>query len=412
MIPISEAISIINREIVTLETETIDLTDSIGRVLAQTVKADMDLPPFDRSQMDGFAVRLKDIEKASEENPIKLKVIGESVAGKGFDGKLKKGETVRIMTGARVPNGADSVQKKELTQETENGFVEIFEPTKKQQNIVLQASEIKNREKVSSKGEIINEKMITVLASFGYAKIKVYKQPIITVLATGSEIVEISQTPQKDQIRDSNSITIRVLCEQVGANVETLPLMHDDFDSLKSVIAESCGLNQNSKTKDQRPNILILSGGVSVGDYDFTKPALYKLGAKIFFEKVALRPGKPTVFAKLNDCYIFGLPGNPVSVAVTFHLFVRQAILQMQNARDFGLKEGFAVLTKKMKGAKERDSYLPAKMSFEKDAKISITPINWGGSSDFVSFANADCLIFVPQDKIIERGEIAKIVFI
>lgn len=407
MIPISDAIAIINREISILETETIDLADSIGRVLAQTIKADMDLPPFDRSQMDGFAVRLKDIAEASEGNPIKLKIVGESVAGKGFNEKLKKGETVRIMTGARVPNGTDSVQKKELTEETEKGFVGIFEPTKKNQNIVLQASEIEKDTTVFSEGEIIDAKKITVLASFGYAKIDVYQQPKIAVLATGSEIVEISETPKKDQIRDSNSITISSLCKQIGANVETLPLAHDDFDNLKSLIARQCGFGQRSNV-----NILILSGGVSVGDYDFTKPALRELGAEIFFEKVSLRPGKPTVFAKLHDCYIFGLPGNPVSVAVTFHLFVRRAILLMQNVKESKLKEGFAVLTKKMKGAKERDSYIPAQISFENDAKISVTPLNWGGSSDFISFAEADCLIFVPQDTIIEEEEICKVVFI
>lgn len=402
MIPIPEAISIIISKISTLGTERIDLTDSVGRILAEKIKADMDLPPFDRSQMDGFAVRLRDIEKASEDNPVKLKIIGESVAGKGFDGKLKKGETVRIMTGARVPKGADSVQKKEVTREAENNFVEIFEPTKEQQNIVLQASETKDGEKIFDKGEVITEKMIAVLASFGFAKVKVYQQPTVTIIATGSEIVEIPQTPEKDQIRDSNSATLRALCEQTGAKVKTLPLMHDDFENLKAKIAETV----------QSTQILILSGGVSVGDYDFTKPALRELGAEIFFERVALRPGKPTVFAKLNDCYIFGLPGNPVSVAVTFYLFVRQAILQMQNAQKSDLSKGFAVLAKRLKGAKERDSYLPAKLSFGADAKVTVEPLKWGGSSDFISFSKADCLIFVPKDEIIEESSVVKFLFI
>lgn len=412
MIPISEAISIISREVSPLSVEKIDLADSVGRILAETIKADMDLPPFDRSQMDGFAVRVKDVEKTSEENPIKLKIIGESVAGKGFDGTLKSGEAVRIMTGARVPNGADSVQKKEVTQEIENDFVEIFESTKKQQNIVLCASETKDGEKIFEKGEIINEKMIAVLASFGYAKVKVYQQPAVTILATGSEIVEVSQTPKKDQIRDSNSSTLRALCEQTGAQAETLPLMHDNFENLKNQIAEIVGLNQKSQISNAKSQILLLSGGVSVGDYDFTKPALRELGAEIFFEQVALRPGKPTVFAKLNGCYIFGLPGNPVSVAVTFYLFVRHAILRMQNSQETNLPEGFAVLTKRLKGAKERDSYLPAKLSFGTDAKLSVEPLKWGGSSDFISFSKADCLIFVPKDEILEASTIVKIMFI
>ena len=283
----------------------------------------------------------------------------------------------------------------------------------------MQAAEIEKGVKILAAGKIIDEKTIAVLASFGYAEVEVYRQPNITVLATGSEIVEIAAKPGKDQIRDSNSITISSLCKKTGANVKTLPLATDDFANLKFVIAESCGLIPNSESQTTvspkqkaKTDILILSGGVSVGDYDFTKPALRELGAEIFFEKVALRPGKPLVFAKLNGCFIFGLPGNPVSVAVTFELFVRQAILRMQNAERSHLPEGFAVLTHKLRGAKDRDSYLPARVAFEKDARVSVTPLKWGGSSDFISFSKADCLIFVLQNTIIEAEEICKIVFL
>lgn len=402
MISISEALKIIESKIFTLDDETIELNDSIGRILAENIKADMDLPPFDRSQMDGFAVRAKDFGAADEKNPVKLKIIGESAAGKGFDGKIEKGETVRIMTGARVPQGANSVQKKEVTSETGDGFVEIFEPPEKNQNIVSQAAEIEKGAKVSAKGERIDEKAIAVLASFGYSKVKVFKRPKVSILATGSEIVGVSETPQKDQIRDSNSVSLKHFAENCGARTSVLPLVEDNLETLKAVIAKAA----------QRSNILILSGGVSVGDYDFTKPALRESGAKIFFEKVALRPGKPAVFAKLNDCFIFGLPGNPVSAAVTFYLFVYPAILQMQNAKATKLKEISAVLQKKLKGAKERDSYIPAKISFGDDAKISVEPLKWGGSSDFVSFARADSLIFAPQNKTLETGEITKVLLL
>ena len=421
MIPVPEALKIIESRVGRLSGETIKLADAVGRVLTQDIFADTDLPPFDRSQMDGFAVREKDVRSA----PAKLEIIGESAAGKGFDGRIKCGETIRIMTGARVPKGADAVQKKELAQVSKDGkFAEILESVKPGQNIVSKAEEIKSGVQVFSAGEIVNPQMIAVLASFGYSKVKVFRQPKVSVLATGSEIVSIDRTPAQDQIRDSNSASLKAFAEQAGASMEILPRTKDDLESLKRQIAAAVGLESKvqspkskvKETKSQLANrksqILILSGGVSVGDYDFTKPALRELGAEIYFEKVALRPGKPTVFARLNDCFVFGLPGNPVSVAVTFFLFVRKAILQMQGAKDCDLREGFAVLTKSIKGAKERDSYIPGKISFGENARLSVEPVKWGGSSDFVSFSKADCLIYIPRDERFEADRIVKIAFL
>lgn len=149
-----------------------------------------------------------------------------------------------------------------------------------------------------------------------------------------------------------------------------------------------------------------------MGDYDFTKPALRELGAEIFFDKVCLKPGKPCVFAKLGEQLIFGLPGNPVSVITTFSLFVRNAILQMQSAKQTQLKHGFAILSKQLKGAKERDSYLPATLEISEKAQVIVTPLRFSGSSDFVGFAKADCLIFVPKGEILEAESVAQIVFI
>lgn len=405
MIPISEAVEIIVRETGALGTEKVDLLDSVNRVLAESISADMDLPPFDRSQMDGFAVRTKDVEAASKNNPARLEIIGESVAGKGFDGRLKKNEAVRIMTGARVPVGAEAVQKKELAREIETSanenFVEIFEPTKSRQNIVLKGAEIGTGAKVFEAGELVSPQMIAPLASFGYANVAVYKRPKVAVLATGSEIVDVANTPQPDQIRNSNSLSLKVFADGV-ADVKILPITVDDIEHLKAKIkraVETC-------------DVLIISGGVSVGDYDFTRPALEQLGATMFFDKIALRPGKPTVFATLDGKLIFGLPGNPVSVAVTFFLFVRTALLKMQNARDYRLKSGHAVLSHKIKGVRERDSYLPAVVETSEKGKLTIESVRFGGSSNFIEFARANCLVFAPRDKTLEAGTVAQIKFL
>lgn len=396
MIPISEALKIIKRELFSLQTETIVLENSVGRVLAQNIEADMDLPPFNRSQMDGFALINEDVKNA----PLRLKIVGESVAGKGFDKKIKSGEAVRIMTGARVPEGADAVQKVELTDE-ENGFVKILEKTELQQNINLFASEIEKGAKIFEKCEIITEQMIAAIASFGYAKVKVYKKPKAAILSTGSEIVEISQTPQKDQIRNSNSLMLKVFADKF-AETEVLPPVKDDVESLRAAI----------KNAAENFEILITTGGVSVGDYDFTKPVLREIGAEIFFEKIALKPGKPTVFARKKNCLIFGLPGNPVSAAVTFFLFVRTALLKMQSAKDSQLKQGFATVSGKIKATKERDCYLPVSVETDSRGKLIIKSLQFSGSSNFVAFSRANALVFVPKGKNLESGDVAEILFL
>jgi molybdopterin molybdotransferase len=396
MIPISEALEIIRRETFSLPVETIKLETAGGRVLAEEICADMDLPPFNRSQMDGFAVKTEDVKNA----PAKLKIIGESVAGCGFDDEIKTGEAVRIMTGARVPVGADSVQKVELTKEN-GGFIEILEKTKINQNSVLKGAEIKKGAEIFNTGEIISENMIAAIASFGYEKIKVFRRPRVAVLSTGSEIVEISETPQKDQIRNSNSIMLKVFADKLS-DAKILRSVKDDVENLKKSIESAI----------ENYDVLITTGGVSVGDYDFTKPVLRELGAEIFFEKISLKPGKPTVFARKNKCLIFGLPGNPVSAAVTFFLFVRTAVLKMQNAKNIELKKGFAVASEKIKAAKERDSVLPVTLSTNKKGLLTIETLRFSGSSNFIAFARADALAFIPQNKTLEKGDAAQILFL
>ena len=200
--------------------------------------------------------------------------------------------------------------------------VEILEPAEKGKFIIRRGAEIKKGAVVIPSGEIVTENMVAVLAAFGYSKVKAGGKPTAAILATGSEIVDVGQTPGRDQIRNSNSPMLRGFIEACGAGAVTLPAAGDDVQSLKKQIAKGV----------ERADLLVITGGVSVGKYDFTKTALAELGAEVFFERVRLKPGKPTVFARLNDKLVFGLPGNPVSVAATFFLFVRPALLQMQGA--------------------------------------------------------------------------------
>ncbi|HEX8723284.1 MAG TPA: molybdopterin molybdotransferase MoeA, partial [Pyrinomonadaceae bacterium] len=288
MIPVSEAISIVLEKAAPLGAERVPLDEAQGRVLAEDVFADTDLPPFDRAQMDGYAVRSADLR----ETPARLRVVGEAAAGSGWRGTLNSGEAVRIMTGAPLPEGADSVQQVEVTREDEGGgVVEIDRATEPGQFYVPRGSEIRAGERVLEAGEEVNAARAAVLASFGYARVPVGRRPRAAVLATGTELVPVGERPGADQIRDSNSYSLAAYARLAGA----------DPERLRREIAAAAG----------RADVLVLSGGVSMGRYDFTKAALGALGAEVFFERVSLRPGKPTVFARLpGGALVFGLPGN------------------------------------------------------------------------------------------------------
>ena len=398
MISVAEAIQIVRQQTPPLATEHVRLEDVLGRVLAQEVVADTDLPPFDRAQMDGYAVRAQDVKEA----PVRLRIAGESAAGKGWHHQLEEGHAVRIMTGAPVPAGADSVQQVELTTELKDGtVVELLETVETGRSIVKRGSEITAGEVVLRAGTTINAAMMAVLAAFGYATVDVYRKPRVAVLATGTELVSVDQKPGQDQIRDSNNYSIASYAQLAGATIQRMPLTGDETSLLKrqiSTAAESC-------------DVIVTSGGVSMGVYDVTKTALKELDAELFFERLALRPGKPTVFARLpNGTLMFGLPGNPVSVAVTFNLFARTALLAMQGATDPTLKRETAALARRVKGTSDRESYLPAQLTTNDDGELIAFPLKWGGSSDFVAFALTTALAIVPAGmKSVEAGSLVNV---
>lgn len=398
MISVSDATQFVKDQTQILPIEEVALANACDRFLAENVIADSDLPPFDRSQMDGYAVRAAETQNA----PVRLRIVGESAAGRGWHNTMKAGEAVRIMTGAPLPCGADSVQQVELTQDIEPDLVEILQPVPVGRSIVRRGTEVKRGECVLNSGLQIHAAMLATLASFGYSEVQVRRRPRVAVLATGSELVSVAQQPGPDQIRDSNNYSIGAYAELAGAVVERLPLAGDEIELLKRQIAEAA----------ERSDVVITSGGVSMGVYDFTKAALNELGCEVFFERVSLRPGKPTVFARLpNGTLVFGLPGNPVSVSVTFNLFARPALLKMQGASQETMLEERAVLARSVKGSAERESYLPASLRTDDKGQLLAEALKWGGSSDFVAFTRATALLIVPQGVAeLEAGAIVRVV--
>jgi molybdenum cofactor synthesis domain-containing protein len=388
MITVDQAISIVLSRIEGLGSEIVDLKTAHRRVLAEDVIADIDLPPFDRARMDGYAVRSADVAEA----PARLRVIGEVPAGARFDGKINSGEAVKIFTGAPIPEGADAVQKVEVTR-AEGNTIEIMEAATAGQFITPHASEIAAGEIVAKTGHEVGAAEMAVLASFGYSRLRVGRRPRVAVLSTGSELVEVSTKPSAAQIRNSNTYTLAAYAAQAGAVVDMLGIVEDTPDATRNALIKA----------SDNCDIVITSGGVSMGDYDLVKAALLEIGAEIYFDRVIIRPGKPIVFARRGQTFFFGLPGNPVSTSVTFNVFVRPAIRKMQGDASPMLPIISVELSRPIKDKSSRRSFLPARFYVE-EGRAMVEPLKWGGSSDLVAFMRANALIIVPED-IHEIGE-------
>jgi len=382
MISVDEALSIVLEQVRALEPDTTPLADALGRVLAEDVTADMDLPPFDRARMDGYAVRAQDVQAA----PVTLQLVGEVAAGATFERRLSTGQAVKIFTGAPLPPGADAVQKIEVTS-TNGDNVVINEPVRPGMFVTERASEVKSGDVVAHRGREIGPAEMAVLASFGYANVRVGRRPKVAILSTGSELVDVHAVPSGAQIRNSNSYTLASYATRAGASCDVLGTVEDTQEATRLAL---------ERAADGR-DVVITSGGVSMGDYDLVKLALARIGASIFFDRVSIRPGKPTVFARRGDTFFFGLPGNPVSTSVTFNTFVWPAIRKLQGDASPMLDTVAAELRRSIIDTSSRRSYLPGRM-YIADGHAMVEPLKWGGSSDLVAFMRANSLIVVPEE--------------
>ena len=280
MLRIEDALQIILDRTPLLGDEEIPLTEAVGRVLRHDAKSDLDLPPFDRARMDGYALKAADAATTSETNPARLKEIGEAAAGHAFDGAVESGQAVRIMTGAPVPAGADAVQQIEVIK-VADGWIEIQKAVQPGQFITPRGIEARAGDVMVKAGERISPAVAAVLASFGYARLMVSRRPRVALLSTGTELVEVSETPGASQIRNSNTYSLAGYATAAGAEVVSSGIVHDDFAATREAIAAGLSI----------ADVVMLSGGVSMGDYDLVKPALVDMGAVLFFENGAIQPG-------------------------------------------------------------------------------------------------------------------------
>lgn len=397
MIPVEEALEIVLREAPALPFEEVALDDALSRVLAGDVASDSDLPPFDRAAMDGYALRAADVAGA----PAALEVVGEVRAGQWPDLTVGPGQAVRIMTGAPVPPGADAVQPVEKTQPLDEFRVTILSAVAEGANVAPRGSEVRAGDVVLARGRVIDPAAIAVLASAGRARVRVARRPVVALLVTGDEIVEVSATPAPGQIRNSNGPAVAAQARLAGATVRLLGVAPDRQDAIAEALRDGLAAD-----------VLVVSGGVSAGDYDLVEPALLELGATFLFTKVAVKPGAPLVFGRRGATLVFGLPGNPVSAQVTFDLFVRPALLKMQGATVLSRPRVRVELLVGVKNRSGRKSHVPARVRFE-GGRLVARPLRSMGSGDLAAHARANALVVIEADRLqAVAGETAEAVLL
>ncbi|MGA2714300.1 MAG: gephyrin-like molybdotransferase Glp [Bryobacteraceae bacterium] len=363
-------------------TETVPIEDCQGRVLAEDIAADRDYPPFNRSVRDGFAVR-------SEDMPGRVRVIGEVRAGERFEGSVKAGEAVEIMTGAPVPDGADAVVMVEhcirhgVQGSGLDGSVETDRSAEKDSNIAQRGCEARAGTVVLKRGTRIDYASVAWLATTGHGVVNVYARPRVAIIATGDEIVAVEATPAPHQIRNSNAYSLAAQVRRAGGDPVMLPVAKDSKEATAQLIRQ--GLDAD---------LLLLSGGVSAGKYDFVEAALEECGARFFFDRVLIQPGQPLVFGVAQGKFFFGLPGNPASTMVTFELFGRAALDLLAGMNDAPLPLTLAKLSRPFHHRSGMTRFLPAEVSC-----AEVTPVDWQGSGDVRSICRANAFLVADANK-------------
>ena len=392
MLAFEEALARILAEVPAPRGETVSLSDAPGRVLADQIRSPINLPIFDNSAMDGYAVRAADVASAKPASPTCLRLAGKVTAGEVFVGEVAAGTCVRLFTGSPLPPSADAVVMQEDTRIDSGapGEVLILAPAGPGENVRSRGEDVKQGTMLAEAGEVLSPGRIGLLAAAGCGRVRVGRQPVVGLLATGSELTEPGQPLAVGRIYESNRAALAALIERTGAVPKTFPLVADALD--ETSLALAAALNQC--------DAIVTSGGVSVGELDFLKRAFQEIGGELAFWQVAIKPGRPFVFGRLGGKLLFGLPGNPVSALVTFLLLVRPALLRWQGVTDVSLPAHPGVLVEPLANHGERRHFMRVKV--DPTGKIHSTGIQ--ASHVLSSLAAANGLVDVPAHTTLVAG--------
>lgn len=390
----AEAQQIILSSVQPLQVEHVPLTDSLWRTLAEDAIADIDVPPFINSGVDGYAVIAADTRGATMNRPVMLKTLTEIPAGVVPTEAVRPGYAMRIMTGAPLPPGADSVVMVEDTRANGDGTVAILEEIKPNKNYRTAGEDVKRGEVVVEKGSLIRPAELAMLAAAGMSQVPVHRQPKVAIIATGDELAEITEVPPPGKIRDSNTYSMMGQVRKYGGTIHSVHRAVDTIEHLEGIL-EDC-----SKTAD----LMLTSGGVSVGDYDLVKDVMERRG-EIKFWGLAVKPGRPLVFGQFERTFFFGLPGYPVSGMVTFEQFVRLALLRMQGRRALRKPKVKARLSRDYKASPDKVDFLRVNL-IHRDGEYWAELAGIQGSGRLSSMVRANALLVIPEDVVeVKKGE-------
>lgn len=384
-IPVSEAIERVLEHVTPLGEEKVALEKAYGRVLSEPIIATHHVPPFNRSAFDGYAIRAQDSTHASPQHPVSFRVIGEIGAGHVGDKPIGENEAYRIMTGALLPDSADAIVMLENTVETSDGF-RMMEPLKSGDNVSFKGEDAKEGEVLIEAGTKIHPGTIALLATFGYAEVKVGKQPVAGILATGTELLDVTDPLEPGKIRNSNGPMIQAQLDRMGIESKSYGMMEDDLDACVRIVERAL----------EETDFLITTGGVSVGDYDYL-PAIYeRIGATVLFDKVMMRPGSVTTVALLDDKLLFGLSGNPSACFTGFELYTRPAIQRMMGSTELFLPHMYATLGEDFTKANPFTRFIRSIWEMTDEGVIA-RPAGFNKSNAVSSIARGNCLIVLPS---------------
>ncbi len=401
MISVEEALGRILANIAVLPVTHVPLADALGLVLAEDVVAQEDIPPFDNSAMDGFALLSTDSQLRDGEPP-RLQIIGEVAAGYVTEEKVVEGTAMRIMTGAPVPGGADAVIQVELTRSEgpNSPWVEILEAVPAGNNVRPAGEDMHKGQTVLARGSEIGPWEIGVLATLGWATVPVIRRPHVAILGTGDEVIDVDEALQPGKIRNSNSYLLEAAVRQAGAVAHRLGVARDSVESLREKFAEA-----------MQHDLILTSGGVSVGDFDLVKNIMTEQG-EMHFWRINMRPGKPVAFGHISKIPLLGLPGNPVSTAVTFELFGRPVIRKMLGHTRLMRPQVEVIVADGVSDRAMRRHYVRARVEWRDGHFVAQTTGNQG-SNIMTSLLNANALVIVPEGGVeVHPGDRAKAIML
>ncbi len=390
-LPVNQALEILLRQPYRMvDTERVRIEEAYQRVLAEDILSPEDLPGFNRSTMDGYAVYAEDTYGASDTAPAYLNVVGEITMGEAPDIVLSRGEAAQIPTGGMLPKGANAVVMFEHTNRVDETLLEVYRPVARGENIIRADEDIKKGELVLKTGHLLRPQDIGALAGLGITEIEVYKRPIVAIISTGDEIVPASSPIAPGKVRDINSFNLDGLLRQNGAIAKKMGIINDDLDLLRKVLKEAFTL----------ADMVLITGGSSVGVRDYTSRLIDELGNPgILFHGVAIKPGKPIIAALADGKPIFGLPGHPAAVTVSFESFVKPVLKLISGHKDPNHKRQpliRAVLTRNLSSSTGREDHVRVKL-VEENGTLKAVPV-LGKSGLIKTLVEADGLIVIPRD--------------